>query len=916
MQAPAASIREADAPVIAARLVPPGTTALVSRARLLDALDKAADTPLTLLAAPAGSGKTALLTDWIQQRKPERVAWLSLNAADNDRRHFWRDLSAALARVLEPGVDPLAGLQPPPLGSFDGFVANFINAAANSTRRVTVVLDDAQELRRSEVLADLDLLLEHAPAGLRLIMATRVDPSLRLQRLRVTGSVAELRLSDLEFTLDEARLLLLQEHPSTPADAIDSLWAKTEGWAAGLRIAALSLRQSQEHSAFARGFAGDHRPVLDYLIDEIFAGLPAEHASFLLSTAGLSRVSAPLADAVRGADDSAEILDELVRSNLLIVPLPGTPEQWYRYHPLFVRALLLLQRRHIPTEIPALHARAARWHAAHGEPLEAISHAIQAEDWEAAGRLFVDHWLPLTLDGDAAVLRALSTQLPAHVVRGDAEVAVAVAGIELEEGDRDAHELLSIAAELALGLPPERRKPYDVSLAMTMLFRSRSDGDPAVAVDAARRVLASRWDRSMTKALRALARVSLGVAEIWLGDLDAAASDLQAGAALADEVGNDSVLVSARGWSALVDVIQGRLVEAHREASAALDGAAAHGWAADSHAAPAHVALATVALLWNDLDGAERSVDDAVAALGRSGERNLRALIGVVSARLFALRGEAETGLSQLLRLTASYDEGHPLPPALDAAVGGAEARARLALGEHDAADRLATQLEAIGNPIGLAAAAAVRLGMHEPAKAIAVSEQVTDTIGATPSAAIEAWAVRAVALDMLHEPEQAMAAMERALDLAEPRGYRRPLLDGGLRTALVLRRLVRQGTAHRALVEELLAALDGSTANLRREAAPLNVSEPLSERELVVLRYMPTSMPYAEVASELFVSVNTVKTHVRHVYRKLAVDSRRDAVARAIELRLLTPTGSVTPTGGRNAPEARTAASVRARGR
>ncbi len=915
MQAPAASMSNAEAPVIAARLVPPGTTALVSRTRLLDALDASADLPLTLLAAPAGSGKTALLTDWIQQRQPERVAWLSLNNADDDRRHFWRDVSAALARVLEPGVDPLAGLRPPPLGSFDGFIASFINAAASSQRRVTLVLDDAQELRRSDVLSDLDLLLEHAPEGLRLIFATRVDPSLRLQRLRMAGSVSELRLTDLEFTLDEARQLLHQEQPATPADAVDSLWAKTEGWAAGLRIAALSLRQAPAGHDFARDFAGDHRPVLDYLIDEVFTGLPSEHADFLLATAGVSRVSASLADAMRDATDSAELLDDLVRRNLLIVPLLDTPEQWYRYHPLFVRALLLLQRRQIPAEIPGLHGRTAQWHATHGEPLEAISHAIQAEDWELAGQLLIDHWLPLTLDGEAAVLRSLTSKLPVEVVRSSAEVALAVAGIELEEGGDDAQELLDIAAELAPGLPPERRRPYDVSLAMTMLFRSRSEGDPAAAVDAARRVLASRWDRSMTKALRALARVSLGVAEIWLGDLDAAASDLKAGGALADEAGNESVLVSARGWSALVDVLQGRLVEAHREACAALDAAAERGWAADSHAAPAHVALATVAFLWNDLDGAARSTDDALEALGRSGERNLRAMIGVVSARLDALRGEPETGLAQLLRLTATYDD-HALPSILQAAVDGAEARARLALGEHDAADRLATELERRDDPTGLAAAAAVRLGMHEPQQAVAVADRLLRQAGAPPAAAIEGWAVRGLALDMLHEQDDAITSMERALDLAEPRGYRRPLVDGGLRTALLLRKLIRQGTAHRSLVEELLAALDGSSASLRRESAPLNVSEPLSERELVVLRYMPTSMPYAEVASELFVSVNTVKTHVRHVYRKLDVDSRRDAVARAIELRLLTPSGSVAQPGGRHTAEARVAASVRSASR
>lgn len=884
-----------DASIIAARLVPPGATRVVARHRLLDELDATSDLPLTLLAAPAGSGKTVLLADWVRSRRPERVAWLTLDRADNDRRRFWADLTAALAGVLDPDADALAGLRPPPLGSFDGFVTSFLNASASATRPATLILDDLQEVGDDAVLTDLDAILEHGQPGLRLVLATRVDPSLRLQRLRMAGGVGEIRYRELSFTRDEAGQLLRQEHPgASPAD-VDVLWTKTEGWAAGLRIAALTMRQQPEVAAFAREFAGDHRPILNYLIDEVFSGLPEEMSSFLLATAGFSRVSAPLADAIRQRSDSAEILDELVRRNLLIAPV-DTPEQWFRYHPLFVEALTLLQRRRIPDDIPGLHGRAARWYAANGLHLEAIEHAVRAEDWSYAGPLLVDHWLPLTIAGEAAALRAIASRLPTDVVHGDGEIALAVAGLELEAGDDEAEALLAVAAELAPGLPEERRRSFEVALAMTMLFRSRSDGDPTAAVEAARRVLASRWDREMTAGLRALARVCLGISEMWIGDLDAAASDLAAGQALADEATNESIRTTALGWASLVHVLQGRLVEAERAASAALTDAADHGWAADSHAAPAHVALATLALHWSDLDAAERHTADALNALGRSGERNLRAWIAVVDSRLRTLRGEPETGLANLARLTVAHDDDHALPARLAIAVLGAEGRARVALGEHDTAATLCAQLERCDHPIGLAAAAAVRLAMHDPAAALTVAQRIIDTPRVDPSALVEAWAIRAIALDVQHDEDGAADAMERALDLAEPRGYRRQLLDGGLRSALLLRRLVRRGTAHRALVDELLAGIEGTArAAQGREVAPLALSEPLSERELVVLRYMPTSMPYAEVASELFVSVNTVKTHVRHVYRKLDVDSRRDAVTRAIELRLLSPSASAT---------------------
>lgn len=896
-----------DVSIIAARLIPPGATRVVSRGRLLDDLDAATTRPLTLIAAPAGSGKTVLLADWLASRGGPRVAWLTLDRTDNDRRRFWTDLTAAIARVLDPETDPLAGLRPPPLGSFDGFVANFLNAAARTELPITLVLDDLHEVGSDAVLSDLDAMLEHAQSGLRLVLATRVDPPLRLQRLRMAGHVGEIRFRDLSFTRDEAGQLLRQEHAGTTPDDIDVLWSKTEGWAAGLRIAALTMRQHPTDAGFARGFAGDHRPILNYLIDEVFSGLPERTSSFLLATAGLSRVSAPLADAMRDSDDSADILDDLVRRNLLIAPV-DTPEQWYRYHPLFVEALTMLQRRRIADEIPSLHRRAAAWHAANGRPLDAIEHAVRAQDWSVAGPLLVEHWLPLTISGDAAALRAVAARLPNDVVRGDAEIALAVAGLELEAGDDEAEPLLTIAAALAPLLPEERRRAYEVALAMTMLFRSRSDGDPTAAVEATRRVLASRWDREMTAGLRALTRVSLGIAELWIGDLDAAAADLATGQALADEAENDSIRTTALGWASLVDVLQGRLVEAERAASAALIAAADHGWAADSHAAPAHVALATLSLLWSDLDAAERRTADAIAALGRSGERNLRAWIAVVDSRLHTLRGEPETGLANLARLTVSYDETHAFPPQLRSAVLGAEGRARLQLGEHDTADLIADQLEQTDDPGGLAAAAAMRLAMHDPARAQAVAQRLIDAPRTDPAALVEAWATKAIALDVQHDEEGAADAMERALDLAEPRGYRRPLLDGGLRSALLLRRLVRRGTAHRALVDELLATIEGTAkTGPGREVAPLAISEALSERELVVLRYMPTSMPYAEVASELFVSVNTVKTHVRHVYRKLDVDSRRDAVARAIELRLLSPSAAAGATTPRPTPRRHT---------
>jgi LuxR family maltose regulon positive regulatory protein len=741
------------------------------------------------------------------------------------------------------------------------------------------------------VLADLDAVIEHASSGLHFVILTRADPSLRLQRLRVAGALSEIRMADLAFTLPEARALLESEGLVLDDRDVGTLWEKTQGWPVGMRIAALSLQGRENPSAFVEEFAGDHRAIVDYLLDEVIDGLPEDTVDFLLHTAGLRRMSAALAGAVSGVGvgDGGRMFDDLVRRNLLVTPV-DVAGQCFRYHPLFAEALLLLQRHRLGSEVAEIHRQAAHWYAANNDPLESLSCAVEAEDWKFAASMLAEHWLRLVVVGHGPVLRELAGRLPQALVQSDPELMLAVAGLALDEGDdREAARLTMRAASRADRLPKARRERYELASAMTRLYRSRLCGDPDEAISATRTVLADHWDDAVAVDLRAVTRTSLGVAELWAGDPAAAATAVREGLVYAAEGGNDYARLHGQSWSALIDVVAGRLIEGQRKAQTALALAAQRGWQEDPQAAPAHLALATVALCWNELGEAARLCVDAHTAIGHSGDRSLRAWVALIQARVAMGQGEADTAIGLLRAGTAERAE-RPLPSILGDAADGLEARLHLMLGEKEIAGSMLADLEQ-GGPFALTAAAWVRLGLDDAERAVELAGIVTADADAPPSPQIESWTACAIGLDMLGRSDDCLDALERGLEIAEPRGFRIPLLEGGLRVGFVLRRLIRRGTAHRALVGELLAALDGTGRTVSGKPAVL--VEPLSDRELVVLRYMPTPLPYAEVAAELFVSINTVKTHVRHVYRKLDVESRREAVARARELRLLSPSST-----------------------
>ncbi|HEX4716947.1 MAG TPA: LuxR C-terminal-related transcriptional regulator [Thermoleophilaceae bacterium] len=865
-------------------VVPQPPPVTVRRPRLLDALDGAATHPFTLVSAPAGSGKTALVASWLSEgRAPGTVAWLSLGKEDDDRRGFW----TAVVTALKPALAIARGPAAPPRVRIDLLLPALVEALAEPGDPVVLVLDDFHEVEQLAVMDDLQTLLDYAPSRLRLVVLTRSDPPLRLQRLRVAGRMCEIRAQDLAFTLEETRELIAALDLAVADDDLDTLCKSTAGWAAGLRLAALSLEGDPDPHAFIDGFAGTDHAVSDYLMSEVISRQAPAARTFLLRTSVPDRFTADLVKALTQQSDGDDLLSALMHRDGLITPLDGAGG-WYSYHPMFLEVLRLELARAMPDEVAPLHRRAALWFRTQDSPHEAIRHAVAAHDWDLSAEIIGEHWVHLVIRGEGPMLRDALAAIPEDVTRASPELALALAGIQLDAGVMDVGELIDGAIAAADPLPEARRRHFDIAATSTQLYRARFGRELEDALRAARTVLSGHWDRAVSQDVRALTLGSLGVAEFWTGDASSALQHLQEAAGLARDCENDYLLFGAQGWGSLAALRTDQLEEARVRAFGALDIAELRGWTKTAAAAAACVTLGSLALLANDPATAAQFAGRAKAALSVPEEPLLALSLALLEAELVATRNPLVA--LDMVR-AARGAAGDLLPTFLRVVAALVEADLLMTLGESAQARKLLVDLDAhedASDPaVGLAR---IELASGAPEAAIrAVADFLADERDAMgPTARVDAWALDAIARDELRDEDGALRALERALDLAEPRGLVWPLTRNGAPVRSLVRRHIRRGTSHRALAGDVLAHLDGNGASERQSNGPL--LEPLTEREIAVLRFLPTMMSNTEIASEMFVSVNTVKTHLKHVYRKLDVADRRDAVRRGRELRLLNP--------------------------
>ncbi|HET8754539.1 MAG TPA: AAA family ATPase, partial [Solirubrobacteraceae bacterium] len=509
---------------------------LVERPRLLTLLEQR--NPVTLVCAPAGSGKSALLASWLAAADAP-VAHVAVERDESDATRFWTQVMNALrssGAVAEGSA--LATLAPAPLGGQDELLERLQTGLDDLAGPVVLVIDDLHHLTSGEALRGLDRLLGRVPAELRVILAGRRDPPLALHRLRLAGELTEIRAADLQFTADEAGALIGGAGVTLDAADLARLNERAEGWAAGLRLAAMSLARHDAPSRFVAEFSGSERTIADYLLGEVLSTQPPEIRHLLLRTCVLERVNGPLADLLTGRDDGTRLLHELERANAFVVAL-DVGRTWFRYHHLLADLLRLELRREAAGEIEPLHRAAARWHADHGNAIEATRHAQLGGDVELATELLGRHWVHVVLDGEETTLRGLLAALPADLADTDAEIAAITALDRLAEGRWSEADALIAAGERALAtVPAERRRRAETALATVELFRARRLGDMDVVVDGA---TARVHDDNPEAA--ALGLLNLGIAETWTLRLDDAEHHLRQSLQLARTVGRAYVEV-------------------------------------------------------------------------------------------------------------------------------------------------------------------------------------------------------------------------------------------------------------------------------------------------------------------------------------------------------------------------------------
>jgi LuxR family transcriptional regulator, maltose regulon positive regulatory protein len=857
---------------------------------------------VTVLSAPAGSGKTVLLRSWIAEAGlTGRAAWVPVHGEEHDPQRFLISVADAL-RDTVTGAELVRPLTAAP--DLDGWaiVEGLLRDLHAQRDRIWLVIDDLHELRSAHALRQLELLVMRAPTELRFVFASRRDPQLGLHRLRLDGELTEIRAADLRFTLEQSRDLLEAAGVHLSDSALGMLHERTEGWAAGLRLAALSLAGHPDPEQFAAGFSGSERTVAEYLLAEVLGRQPKQVRRLLVQTSVLGRVNGELADLLTGGSGGGRILRDLEQANAFVVALDAQ-RSWFRYHPLFADLLqleLLDTAQH--DELTRLHATAAGWFAEQGFAVEAVRHAQAAQDWGLAGRLLFDHWFGLVLDGQAATADELLAGFPAGMVAADAELTALLAARELNRGSfADAERNLRLATERATSVPDSRQGHLQVALGMLRLTVAQLRSDLPVAIEEARRLVEpaltmAAAEMGLGEELRAMALLRLGTTEFWTGRFEEAERHLEHARTLAHQIGRPYLeFASLVHWARAALVRSFPLVfDPSRQA---IELATRHGWTDDPLAGDAYQALAA-ALTWRGhLAEAEPWMLRAERAMREDAEPAAALGVHYVRALFELARGhekEALTALRAAERQAERLVAPHPLARQLHASLLGAMVRtgatgqAERALGELDENERETGEMRV--------ALAALRLAQDDPMAATLAIGPVID--GSAPAlrqvSVTEALLLDAMARDALGEPAAAQSALERALDSAEPDGAVLPFLLHPVPG--LLERLRRRRTGHASLISEILDLLAGETGSPAESTGglegivPPRLTAPLSESETRVLRYLPTNLSAREIADELFLSWYTVKTHMRHLYTKLDTHSRHETVDRARALGLLAP--------------------------
>ena len=845
---------------------------------------------MTIISAPAGSGKTCLLRAWADRPgQPHRLAVMQVQRDQHDAQQFW----LALLSAVRQACAPTSRAEPPaatPDFNAPAMVDRVLSELADPRGDITLVIDDLHELNSPEALSQLTRLLMNLPPQVHAMLTTRHDLRLRLHQLRLAGELAEIRAADLRFSERETRELLDASGIALSDAGAALLHQRTEGWAAGLRLAALSLADHPDPERFVAEFSGSDRTVAEYLIAEMLERQPPDVQDLLLRTSLLDRVNGELADLLTGRPGSERILLELEDANAFVESLD--PERtWFRYHRLFADLLRLELRRTLPGDVPGLHRRAAGWFTLQGQVVEAIRHTQAAGDWPEAAQLLADHSFSLTLDGQAQTIQALVRAFPPGT--DHPELALVRAGGDLVQGRLDeAAAYLAVAETHAETAPPDRQRRLRVAIASLKLSLARRRGHLAGVIEQVRFLASpvtgqSDEDIALDRDLRAVALMNLGTAEAWSLGLPDAEPHLREGAVLAREIGRPYLEVGCLAQLGFASKIHS-FATTRRRCREAIALAERYGWGAEPIVAPALMTLAGTMVWLGEFDEGERWLRRTERALQTDTGPDIRLLLHQTAGILHAGRGRHHEALEEFgaAEHLGSQLEGSQ---ALASQVTGwlLATQARLGLPGEARAALAALDDERAGSGEIRNARAVICLAEGDPAGALGALHDVLD--GTAPVlgyvTVVETHLLAGLAYRELGDQRAANQAAERALALAESDRLVLPFAMTGSRE--LLEALPRHETAHAALLTGILDVLHGSSP-AAKEQSSLPPTEELSPGELRVLRYLPTNLSRPEIAGELSVSPNTISTHLRSIYAKLQVRDRSSAVQRARELRLL----------------------------
>jgi LuxR family transcriptional regulator, maltose regulon positive regulatory protein len=879
----------ADDPVLTSKITVPSLPGwAVPRPRLDRLIARGARGPLTAVTGPPGGGKTLALALWAAASRGA-VAWVTLDGYDNRPRVFWSYVLAALRRA---GVTIPRSLAITTRGyAVDHeFLLRFASVMAAQDPPVALVLDDLHLLTEPKALEGLAYILKNAGPGLRLVVSSRMDPLLPLHRYRLTGELTEIRAGDLAFTIGESDLLMAQHGVALSAESLECLTARTEGWAAGMRLAAISMDGHPDPGQFVKELAAEDSAVSGYLVEEVLNAQPGHIRDFLLRTSILDRVSADIASELTGGGLDETVLPALAKANAFVRPDGGG---WYRYHSLFAEVLRLKLRRDCPEQLPDLHRRAAHWHRRDGSLTAAVHHAADAGDWQLAARMVLDE---LAVDqlieprGNEPLADGFR-RMPHDPAWTEPQPLLIDAAIGLSRAQDDpGGASLDVAEGMLERLPADAEIPSRLAAALIRLALSRRTGDLDAAAAAAARaeVLLEVIPAGLLArhpGMRAQVLAGRAAVEFWSGHFDAAAAALDAGVTAACTPASEYERADCLGQLALMEALLGRLNHAAELAAAAAPLARDAGRPAGPVSAAAELALACVHLERNELSRAHGQLRRADHALRARPDKLVSAAACLVAARRNLAEGRARAAAEMAGRARHGWS-----PPGwLEHRLMLLESRTCAAISDTRSAVDLAARADPGSRLDATVALAHAWLAAGDPQAARHALASVAVGSAAPDLARLEGWLIDARLSYGSGDHARARRSLENALLLGEPEQLRLPFAMQRSWILPVLQRDPDLGHAYRHLLEPDLVSPGWVPARLAGggQSSPLIV-ERLSEREREVLQHVSAMLSTAEVATEMYISVNTVKTHLKSIYRKLAATHRGEAVRRARQLELL----------------------------